>query len=61
MNQFAERLGEGRTTVSFDARACGQSGDPERFAWADAVRDIECVVDRLDLDPVDIVGHSMGG
>jgi pimeloyl-ACP methyl ester carboxylesterase len=61
MDQYAERLGARRTTVSLDLRACGQSGDPDRFSWADAVRDVESVVHHLGLGPVDIVGHSMGG
>lgn len=61
MTQFAERLGEGSTTVALDARLCGQSGDPESFRWSDAVGDIECLAAALELGPLDIVGHSMGG
>jgi pimeloyl-ACP methyl ester carboxylesterase len=61
MDQWADRLGDGRTVVSLDLRACGQSGDPERFRWADAVGDVEALVEALGLPPVDIVGHSMGG
>lgn len=61
MDQFAERLGAGRTTVALDIRACGQSGDPPRFRWADTVADIEVLVDHLGLGPVDLVGHSLGG
>ncbi len=61
MSQFAERLGSERTTVSFDLRACGQSGTPESFSWDDARRDVESVVSTLGLGAVDLVGHSMGG
>lgn len=61
MDQWAERLGTGRTAVSLDLRACGQSGDPTRFRWADAVGDVESLVESLGLGAVDIVGHSMGG
>ncbi len=61
MDQWAERLGHDRTVVSLDLRACGQSGDPARFRWADAVGDVESLVESLELTPVDIVGHSMGG
>lgn len=61
MDQYAERLGEGRRCVAIDLRACGQSGDPERFRLTDAASDVAAVVDALDLGPVDVVGHSMGG
>jgi pimeloyl-ACP methyl ester carboxylesterase len=61
MDQFAERLGADRTTVALALRACGQSGDPDRFAWPDAIRDVESIVTQLRLGPVDIIGHSMGG
>lgn len=61
MDQWAERLDANRTVVSLDLRACGQSGDPVRFRWADAVGDIESLVESLGLAAVDIVGHSMGG
>jgi pimeloyl-ACP methyl ester carboxylesterase len=61
MDQWAERLGAGHTTVSLDIRGCGQSGDLDRFSWADTVRDLESLVDELALGPVDIVGHSLGG
>jgi pimeloyl-ACP methyl ester carboxylesterase len=61
MDQFRERLGAGRRTVAFDARACGQSGDPTSFSWQDAARDVDTVVTGLGLGDVDVVGHSMGG
>lgn len=61
MDQFAARLGAGRRTVALDARACGRSGDPAAFCWADAARDVHTVVSNLRLGPVDVVGHSMGG
>jgi pimeloyl-ACP methyl ester carboxylesterase len=61
MDQWAERLGGDRTVVSLDLRACGQSGDPARFRWADAVGDVESLVESLELAAIDIVGHSMGG
>lgn len=61
MDQFAARLGTGRRTVALDARACGHSGDPATFCWADAARDVHTVVSSLRLGPVDVVGHSMGG
>jgi pimeloyl-ACP methyl ester carboxylesterase len=61
MTQFAERLGDGATTVALDARLCGQSGHPATFCWADAAADIDALATGLDLGPLDIVGHSMGG
>ena len=61
MDQFAERLGEGRRTVAIDARACGQSGDPDHFRLVDVAEDVAEVATALDLGPIDVVGHSMGG
>ena len=61
MDQYAARLGAGRTVVSLDLRACGQSADPDRFCWADAVGDVESLVESLSLGSIDIVGHSLGG
>lgn len=61
MDQYADRLGGGRRTVAIDIRACGQSGDPERFRLRDAAADVAVVVSALDLGPVDVIGHSMGG
>mgnify|MGYP000008680149 CR=1 FL=1 len=47
--------------VSMDARWSGQSGDSERYDWADLVADVDAVVDQLGLrDPV-VGGHSWGG
>lgn len=61
MDQYADRLGGGRRAVAIDIRACGQSGDPERFRLRDAATDVGAVVAALELGPVDVVGHSMGG
>jgi pimeloyl-ACP methyl ester carboxylesterase len=61
MDQYAERLGAGRRCVAIDVRACGRSGDPARFRLIDAASDVAAVVEDLELGPVDVVGHSMGG
>jgi pimeloyl-ACP methyl ester carboxylesterase len=61
MDQYADRFGRGRHAVAIDIRACGQSGDPERFRLRDAAGDVACVVAALGLGPVDVIGHSMGG
>ena len=49
MDQYAERLGADRTVVSLALRACGQSADPDRFRWADAVGDVESLVEALEI------------
>lgn len=61
MDQYAARLGTGRRTVSIDARACGQSADPDHVRLVDMAADVHSVVRALELGPVDVVGHSMGG
>lgn len=61
MDQYAERLGRSRRCVAMDVRACGQSGDPRRFRLEEAAADIASVARGLDLGPVDVLGHSLGG
>lgn len=61
MDQYADRLGADRRTVALDHRACGQSGDPEHFRLTDAASDVAAVAAALDLGPVDVVGHYLGG
>lgn len=61
MDQWAARLGKARRAVALDIRACGQSGDPARFRLRDAARDVAALAEHLDLGPVDVVGHSLGG
>lgn len=61
MDQYAERLGDGRRVVAVDVRSCGQSGDPDHFRFVDAAEDIAVIVAKLGLVDVDVVGHSMGG
>ena len=49
MDQYAERLGEGRRCVAIDLRACGQSGDPAWFRLIDAASDVDgTVIEVLD-------------
>lgn len=61
MDQYAARVGDGRRSVAVDARACGQSGDPDHFRLVDVSVDVEELAGSLDLGPVDVVGHSLGG
>lgn len=61
MDQFADRLGSGRRCVAIDIRACGQSDDPVHFRLTDAADDVADLAAALDLGPLDVVGHSMGG
>lgn len=61
MDQWAQRLLHARRCVAVDIRCCGQSDDPDHFALTDAAADLDAVVDQLNLGPVDVLGHSMGG
>ena len=61
MDQYAERLGGSRRTVAIDVRCCGRSDDAPHFRLTDGAADVAATVDALDLGPVDVVGHSMGG
>jgi len=61
LDQLAERLGGSRRCVALDIRSCGRSGDPLHFRLVDAAADVADVAHCLDLGPVDVVGHSLGG
>jgi pimeloyl-ACP methyl ester carboxylesterase len=61
MDQYATRLGAARRTVAIDLRSCGQSDDAPHFTLTDAAGDVRLVVEELQMGPVDVVGHSMGG
>jgi pimeloyl-ACP methyl ester carboxylesterase len=61
MDQYAERFRGSRRCVALDVRCCGQSDDPAYFSLNDAAADLDAVVEHLDLGPVDVVGHSLGG
>jgi len=62
-DRYLERLPPGVAAAALDLPAAGSSRpapgfEPGWLAFADAVID---VADALDLDRVDLVGHSMGG
>ena len=60
----AEQLGDLRHSWAPDLRAHGDSTIPEddRFHWSGMADDLCAVLDALGIDePVDFVGHSMGG
>ncbi|MDQ2820558.1 MAG: alpha/beta hydrolase [Pseudomonadota bacterium] len=53
----------GRRVIAYDQRGRGATDwDPGRNYYTDAyVADLEAIVDRLQLDRFDLLGHSMGG
>lgn len=62
--RIAERLADVRHCWAPDLRAHGDSSIPTdgRFHWAGMADDLCAVLDVLGIDePVDLVGHSMGG
>jgi pimeloyl-ACP methyl ester carboxylesterase len=60
---FARRLSTRYRTLALDQRGHGDSDhDPEfRYHHASITRDVETVAEQLDLAPLVLVGHSMGG
>jgi esterase len=60
---LAGSLGPTFRTIAYDQRGRGESDwDPARQYYTDAyVRDLEAVVERLQLERFDLLGHSMGG
>jgi pimeloyl-ACP methyl ester carboxylesterase len=61
VDQYAERLGHSHRCVAVDVRCCGHSGDPSTFRLEEAAADVEAVATGLQLGPVDVLGHSLGG
>ncbi|MFI6094862.1 alpha/beta fold hydrolase [Lentzea sp. NPDC051213] len=61
MDGLARRLGTGRRIITADIRFCGQSGEAERFSFADTVADIETIAAELATGQVDVAGASLGG
>ena len=60
---LAGSLGPAFRTIAYDQRGRGESDwDPLRQYYTDRyVRDLEAVVERLQLERFDLLGHSMGG
>ncbi|MEU4692260.1 alpha/beta hydrolase [Actinoplanes sp. NPDC023714] len=51
----------GRTVVAVDLRGHGASSWPGSYRLEEFAADVAGVLERLDLGPVDLVGHSLGG
>lgn len=59
---FAARLvGEGHRVVIVDLRGHGRSSKAATYRFTDFAEDLIAVLDELDLQDVDLVGHSLGG
>jgi pimeloyl-ACP methyl ester carboxylesterase len=58
----AEHLPD-RTLIAFDARGFGRTQWPQDGYWfPDYLADLDAIIDWLSpADPIDLVGHSMGG
>lgn len=50
----------GRTVVSFDMRGHGRTGPADSYRLDDFRDDLAAVVEELDAEGVDLVGHSLG-
>lgn len=62
--EIARRLHDIRHCWAPDLRGHGDTNVPEgdRFAWAGMAEDLCAVLDHMEVDePIDFVGHSMGG
>jgi pimeloyl-ACP methyl ester carboxylesterase len=59
----ADQLPEELTLVAFDARGFGRTDWPQDGYWfPDYLADLDAIIDQLaPHDPVDLLGHSMGG
>lgn len=57
-------LAETRRVINIDLRGHGEStntGDEDSYTLETLVADLDSVVELLDLDKLDILGHSLGG
>jgi pimeloyl-ACP methyl ester carboxylesterase len=60
LERLTAELG-GFRIVTADARWSGQSGDADTYDWAQLIRDVEAIVEQVDLDAPVVAGHSWGG
>jgi len=59
---WLEGLANGRTLIRYDERGCGLSeSEPGEISFDAWVKDLETVVDALELDRFDLIGPSQGG
>ncbi len=58
----SDEIRRGSSAVAVDLRGHGRSGHvPKPYVFIDYARDMAALLDELDLAPVVIVGHSLGG
>ncbi|MEO6633054.1 MAG: alpha/beta hydrolase, partial [Mucilaginibacter sp.] len=58
MQEMAEK---GSRCIAYDQRGCGRSDQPWRgYDFITLADDLAALIERLDLDKVVLVGHSMG-
>lgn len=61
-DELVARLPGGYRAVAVDLRGCGDSPKPSQgYAYTDYVADFAALIERLQLPPLAVVGHSMGG
>jgi len=58
---IAQRLGEDYRVVTVDLRNHGESPHTPDMDYAAMAADIGGLLEHLELDDVDLIGHSMGG
>ena len=60
--QMTPLSSDGLRCIAYDQRGCGHSDDPGRsFDYDTLADDLASVLQKLDLNNVTLVGHSMGG
>lgn len=58
---MGDLCGKGFRCIAYDQRGCGRSGQPWRgYDYLTLADDLAAIIERLDLDKVILVGHSMG-
>jgi pimeloyl-ACP methyl ester carboxylesterase len=60
--KVVDPLSEDFRVIRYDLRGLGQSATPEPpYAWAEVIKDLDALLDVLELENVTLVGHSLGG
>lgn len=60
--RFLERMGRGRTVITFDYRGTGSTPpSEEELSTRLIAKDATDLLTHLDMYPADVLGHSMGG
>lgn len=61
LNGLAKALEEDREIIAVDVRNHGRSPHADSMSYLEVINDFVALLDELNIDCVEVIGHSMGG